>query len=117
MGTSTTYVDLAYRILCGDHPPPTLDARARRIAVMREWDGRKFDGDITREHAARMALCQIGLAWHPTDRYPYALDEVTERLRECMPELGAQEVTGRTMLDILQGKHPSQYPGWAKAKK
>jgi len=110
-------VDLAYYILHGGYPPAELDARARRIAVMREWDGRKFDGDISREHTARMALCQIGLAWHPSDRYPYTLEEVTERLREMMPALGAEDITGRTLLDVLGGKHPSQYPGWGKARK
>jgi len=114
VGASVTYVDQAYRILCGEYPPEDWSRPARRIAVMAQWDGRKFDGDPARETVARMALCQIGTAWHPSDRYPYTLGDVTERLREMMPELGDLDITGRTMLDILQGRHPSQY---ARAKK
>jgi hypothetical protein len=75
------------------------------IRVMASWDGRKFDPDPHRIQIARLALCQIGLHWHPSDRFPYDFELIAERLREFTPGLGADQITGRTMREILTAYH------------
>lgn len=75
---------------------------------MQYWDGRKFDGNSYREKAARLALCEIGLAWRESEELPYDFTLIAERLREVHPPLGAAEVTPAVMLGLYEDE--TDYP-------
>jgi hypothetical protein len=99
---SVAYLDTAYRIFTGTEPHAGMHARAKCIAVMASFDGRKLNDDERLERVVRAALCVVGLHWHASDGLPYGWDEIAERIRELTPALGEATVDAHLLRQLLQ---------------
>jgi hypothetical protein len=90
-----------YRTLLGHPQMEGLTQRQVIEGIVEHWDPTKVMRPEHARLAARIAVCQIGMRWHPTDRFSFPFERVTEMLRDISPELKGKEVTAYTMRGIL----------------
>jgi hypothetical protein len=94
-----------YRRLTGEVQDPKATSRDVIETIVARWDASKVMAPETVRLTTQIAVCQIGMRWHPTDRYSFGFDVIAKMLAEISPELQGKEVTAATMRDILASHH------------
>ena len=95
------------RKLTGKDQDPDATARDVIEAIVANWDATKVMSPESTRQSARIAICQIGMRWHPSDRYSFSFEDVARMLVDISPELKGAPATGRIMRDILVSHHLS----------
>ena len=94
-----------YRLLTGQVQDPKATARDVIETIVARWDASKVQAPEEVRQATQIAVCQIGMRWHPTDRYSFGFDVVAKMLTDISPELQGKDVTATTMRDLLSYHH------------
>lgn len=102
-----SFIDGAYRYLTGEHPDRDASLREVMEAVVARWDASVLMQSEGVRKFCLIAMCQIGMRWHPSDRFSYSFEDVCRKVSEIAPELRGTEVNARTMRDILEKYHIS----------
>jgi hypothetical protein len=96
------FIDGAYCHLTGKYPDRDASLREVMEVVVAQWDASILMQSEEVRKSALIAMCQIAMRWHPTDRFPYSFEDVCRKVSEIAPELSGQEITARTLRGILE---------------
>lgn len=102
-----SFIDMMYRMLTGKDPERNAQLRDVMETVMKEWHFTRVTTSEPARQCARIALCQIAMRWHPSDRFSYSFEDIVRKFAEISPEFKGKEITAFTMRDILLQNHLS----------
>ncbi len=102
-----SFIDMMYRVLTDMQPARDAPLRDVMETVMKEWCFTRVTTSEPARQCARIALCQIAMRWHPSDRFTYAFEDIVKKFVEISPELKGKEITAFTMRDVLLQNHLS----------